>query len=176
MGLTAGYPATAGLLWQVSDRFALRPDVSWNWSSGESSLRGQANDVFSSLGSEISSSGFTSAFSLSGLLTVQRRESLRVYVGARGGWTRTNFTSTTTYSGLLPGLGTLPQTTSRTTSSDGYTFAGMFGGQYALGDRFGVFGEAGAAYSRSESESDSRIQSRASSVGLRSSVGVVVFF
>ena len=39
LGLTIGYPAAVGVMWQITDRFAIRPDVTYNWSSTEATSR-----------------------------------------------------------------------------------------------------------------------------------------
>ena len=36
VGLTMGYPATVGVIWNVADRFALRPEMTFSGAAGMS--------------------------------------------------------------------------------------------------------------------------------------------
>src|SRR5438034_215792 len=103
-GLTMGYPASVGLVWQPSDGFALRPEFSFSRTSIDSSLTGSGDT--SSLG-----------VGLSGLFYVGRWESLSAYVSPRFTYNRLSSESSGTVA--------LPATTKT------YSFTGSFGSQYA---------------------------------------------
>lgn len=155
VGLTTGYPALVGVIWHISDNIAVRPEFSFtrNDSSSESPLTKATTD-FSSLGGEISVLFFSPL-----------RDGLKLYVAPRFAYSRTSGTSDVSES---------------TTNS--YSIGGMFGGQYALGRRFAVFGEAGFQYSHLDgsvaSSLSSALQTTSSgdAAGTRTAVGVVLYF
>ena len=131
--------------------------------------------------SETSTKSQSFTVGLSGLWTFKRQESLRLYLGGRAGYSRSSSTSTTTSPSFS--ITTSPslnpsiifgstQTSTRKETNEGYSGSGFFGGQYGLGNRFAVFGEIGAAYTKSELTET--FQTR--NVGLRSGVGVILFF
>ena len=153
-GITMGYPASIGVLWHVSDRVAIRPEFSFSRTDSSSASIVAADSQFWSLGTGIAA-----------LFYAPVHDNLRTFVSPRFSYTRTKGDSNIT--------------TSTTTS---YSFAGMFGAQYSLGRRFGVFGEIGFSYARqtgsatTELLSLSRIASHSNSIGTRSGVGVVLYF
>jgi hypothetical protein len=154
VGVTMGYPAAIGLLWHVSDRVAIRPEFSFVRNDNSSIGLFSSDTTFWSLGTGVSALFYTPV-----------RDNLRTYVSPRFSYSRARGDS---------GI-------SRSTSTN-YSFAGMFGAQYALGRRFGVFGEVGFAYGRSESSSmtellgQTRVTSDSDSIGTRTGVGIVLYF
>lgn len=185
VGLTVAFPAAVGLLWQVSERFAIRPDFSFSWTSTKSSNPGSlitspvGGILLGSPGSESVSDSQNASVGVSALFTVQRRDALRIYVAPRVHYSRSTATSTTTYTAPFP-TGVPPQLfqpMSRHSTNDGYSIAGLFGAQYVLTDRFGLFGEVGVGYSWSDSSLPGILSStRIRSGSIRSGVGVIVFF
>lgn len=153
-GITMGYPASIGVLWHVSDRVAIRPEFSFSLTDSSSASIVDAGSQFWALGTGVSALFYATA-----------HDNLRTYVSPRFSYTRTNGDSNITKS---------------TTTS--YSFAGMFGAQYSLGRRFGVFGEVGFGYARQTGSTTSnvltvtRIASHSDSIGTRSGVGVVLYF
>ena len=183
VGVTAGYPAAVGVLWQITDRFAIRPDVSWSWSSSESSSTIDVGGGFGTISSASSFESHTTTFGISGLWTIHREDALRVYLGGRAGYSRSTGTNTSTSANIsigFPALTPVVTTTTRTTESrnEGYAASAMFGGQYQLVRRFATFGEIGVTYSSTESDSDNvtRLDTKVRSASLRSGVGVILFF
>jgi hypothetical protein len=136
VGLTMGYPTAVGLLWQVSDRVAVRPEFSWAQDSFES------DSTFSQASSD--STGVS--FAISALVSLRQWGAVRSYVAPRFETARTT-TETT--------LETPP---------------------------FGVFGEVGLMYARGKVEGTESLLERSSStsrghtVGIRSAIGVILFF
>ena len=186
VGVTMGYPTSVGALWNVSERVALRPELSLIHTSddGTSSLAG----LFGSSGSS-SSDLWTVGVGVSGLFYISKAESLRTYVSPRFAYTRTSISGTnTSTTAALPPIVIGGSTTTSTTSGASaiYFVSGSFGAQYSLGSRFAVFGELGLSFSDTEtsttssspSPSVSGIRSDASgkSIGLRSGAGVILFF
>ena len=151
VGVTMGFPESVGVVWHVTENLALRPEVSFRWSSAEV------------LGSEGDTTVLTTG--LSALFYIGRWDSLATYVSPRYSFSRTSSTQT----GLFGGEQT---TTSRT-----HLFSGSFGAQYWLGDRFSAFGELGFGYTRGlAGPSDEDDRSRIDAFGTRSAVGVVFYF
>ena len=183
VGVVAGYPAAVGALWQVTDRFAIRPDVSWSWSSTESSSTTDVGGGFGSFSSASSFESHATTFGISGLWTVHREDALRVYLGGRAGYSWSTGTSTSTSTNIsigFPGLTPVVTTTTRTTENrtEAYAASAMFGGQYQLGRRFATFGEIGVTYNWSQSTGGTAtlLNSEGHGVSLRSGVGIILFF
>jgi len=162
VGLTMGYPASVGVLWHVTDRVALRPDVTWNRNTTESTL---ATGVGSS---QTTLDGRSLGLGLSVLLTVGEWEDVRAYVSPRFDYARTTSTIA------------LALTASESDASV-YGAGLAFGVQYTPARRFGVYGEAGLGYTRSTNEVSTSGLSIAptttsTGLGLRSGAGVVFYF
>jgi hypothetical protein len=170
VGLVIGYPASVGVLWHVSDGVALRPDVAINRQSNESTST--VSIGFSPPQTSTSTtSGWNTSLGLSALFYLGPPADLRFYLTPRVAyqWSRTETETSPA----------LPQLVDYESESDGFLIAGSFGAQYAPHDRFRLFGEVGLSYSEQEGETGftlARQSLKTSSFGLRSGVGVVVFF
>jgi hypothetical protein len=159
VGVTMGYPASIGVLWHISPSVAIRPEFSFTTTSNEftSALAVVTKSDVSAVGV-----GASAIFYLSNV------DRLRTYVSPRFTYARTS--SSTEANGVSLG-------------SDGsgksYSAGAAFGAQYALGERFGVFGEVGVGYANQKSSSDiSTFQSSTVSHtwSSRTGVGVILFF
>jgi hypothetical protein len=154
VGLTMGYPSAVGVLWHVSERVALRPEFSFNWTQSSSESLVDASSDFSSLGTNLTVL-FFSALS----------DNLKTYVAPRFAYTHTAGSSDVSRS-----------------RSDMYSIGGMFGAHYALGQRFALFGEVGVAYSHQTgsltagTSTSVETSSHGDSFGTRTGVGVVLYF
>jgi hypothetical protein len=171
-GIVMGYPAQVALLWKVSDRLAVRPELNWSRLSSETistadilTFPPDAPVPFTT-----TSEGWAVGTGVSALVYLVKGDALRTYVSPR-------FTYTRSSTSLDLGFGRV--STSTTTSST-YGVAGLFGAQYKLANRFGVFGEMGFGYSRGTGSPGSsgitRSESTSTSVGFRSGAGVILFF
>jgi hypothetical protein len=170
-GLVMGYPASVGVLWHVTEGVALRPDATISQQSIETT------STFTGLGgtsqtSTTTSDGWASSIGVSALFYLGAPDALRFYVTPRVAyaWSRTENEAA---------AGDLLQLGPYETESDGLLVAGSFGAQYAPHERFRLFGELGLSYSRQEGTTGytvSRSQAVTTGVGLRSGVGVVVYF
>ena len=153
-GITMGYPASVGVLWHVSDRVAIRPECSFSWTDGSSAGIIASSTQFWSFGTGVSA-----------LFYAPAHDNLRTYVSPRFTYTRSQGDSDTSAS-----------------TTTAYSFAGMFGAQYALGRRFGIFGEVGVGYARQGGSTttqflgQTRTESNGNTIGTRSGVGVVLYF
>jgi hypothetical protein len=162
VGLTMGYPASVGLLWHVADNIAIRPELSLSRSSVEASSLDFGVD---------GTDGWMLGTGVSVLAYLQSGNSLRTYVSPRFTYSRSESTS----SG--------ENVTDRETIGTNYSVSGFFGAQYALGDRFSVFGEVGFGYNWQNFEArglfgSQEITTETESHGwsTRTGVGVVLYF
>ena len=155
VGITMGYPASAGFVYHLTDRLAVRPEVSFTFSDsaseGETTLLTTDSTLFGT--------------GVSAILYLARYDRLRTYVSPRYTYARAKSTSESPFSG-----------TSRTTISS-HTVAGTFGAQFSLHERFGVFGEVGVAYTSQSNRSDViDVLVDNDSVASRTGVGVIFYF
>ena len=155
VGLTMGYPASVGLVWHVTDRMAVRPEMSFALGSSETH-----SDVFETEGeSSTFGTGVATLFSL------REWDQVRAYAGPRFTYSRTTSKSES----LLDDVTELTATT--------YDVAGLFGVQYTPHPRFAVFGEVGVGYSNRETKSDGTalvLESR--SWGTQTGAGIIFYF
>jgi hypothetical protein len=179
VGVAMGYPTTIGVLWHVSDRFAIKPEIGLSWNSIESEPSGPF-----SLG-EFSTDTRQSSFGVAGLFYLGRWDALRTYVSPRIVYITSTSESRLSVSPppvlFEPVIGTslFLGDTETETSTSGLSVTGSFGGQYWLGERFSIFGEFGLAYSQSETSGEVSIAERkltSKTVGTRTAAGVVLYF
>lgn len=183
VGVTMGYPSSVGVIWQVADRVALRPEITLSRSMGDSSTSDLAGVV------PVSTDDSTGVgVGLGALFYVHRWEGLRTYVSPRFSYNRISTSASTTPSG---------STSESTTSA--YLTSGSFGAQYPLGRHFGLFGEIGLGYTSTRTAIASTLtttftsivngvvtqstrtqtvqsSSHSNTVATRSGVGVIFFF
>jgi hypothetical protein len=162
--MTMGYPASVGLLWQVSDRFAIRPDIAFSWSSYESTF----DDGFPT---EFEGDSTRWQVGMSVLVSVARWENLHAYVAPRVAYSRATGRSRSVYFGLPPD----PNDLERESKTTGYETGVSFGARYRLGERFALFGEVGASYYSSKASPGSGT-SRDRAFANHGGAGVVLFF
>jgi hypothetical protein len=180
VGITMGYPASFGVIWHVTNRIALRPEITASRASGESTSTssivafGVSVVPQTTITTVSANDSWLVSTGLSALLYLSKHDALRTYVSPRWAYSRV---SSNTTSGIAE-FGSFSSTGSS------HTVAGSFGAQYALGRRFNVFGEVGLSFSRSTtSPRDLAGQSLVTSsgavsrtFGARSGVGVVLYF
>lgn len=170
VGVTMGYPGALGIIWQVTDGFALRPDVTVTRTKSESTTTSTGVFGGPALSATNTSTGWGSAVGLSALVTVGAIDRLRLYVTPRLAYSHATSESETGITGALSAL---------TASTKGIIASGSFGAQYNGHDRFALFGELGAQYTSLTTRSDfpgSKTQSDNTSLGLRSAAGVTFYF
>jgi hypothetical protein len=161
VGVAMGYPASIDVVWHVFDRLALRPELTLGTTSGETSSTGQ---TFAS-----TVDGWNVGVGLGALVYTRRWDRLRTYVSPRVAWSRS-----TANSGTAPAGGALSDSTSTV-----YAASLSFGGQYALGRHFAVFGEVGYAYNHDDvvyTSGTARTDAITRTTGPRTAVGVVLYF
>ena len=165
-GITMGYPASIGVIWHANDKIAIRPEFSISGTSSESSPA----PSFTS-----KTDGWGYGVGASALFYLHTYDHLRTYFSPR-------FTyGHATTNGESSGLATLPSgiatvTTKSTANTSGIT--GSFGAQYALGDKFSVFGEVGFGFNHSSTTTSSTAISQkvtGNGWGTRTGVGVIFY-
>jgi len=182
LGLVIGYPTTAGVEWKVNDRFTIRGDVGFDWGLTEQVSSGLSISVN---GVPVASSTSTTTFrhsmasiGFSGLVTVTRRDQLRLYLAPRVAWRYMHSSFDTEYQSTGSATSVRSAFDAGRSSSDtsnGVQLDAMFGANYRLGDRFAVFGEAGVVYVRPTSTS-SADAFNSYSFGSLSRVGIAIYF
>lgn len=90
IGLTMGYPSSVGVIWQVSDRIALRPEITLSRSTGDSST----DDLLGAVPVSTNDSTGVGA-GVSALFYIHRWECLRTYVSPRFSYARTSTSAST---------------------------------------------------------------------------------
>ena len=150
VGVFMGYP-NLGLIWQVSDKVALRPEVSFDYASTE------VDSAFTGTGKAKSWNfgvGATALFYLSD------EDKLRTYIAPQFTYSRSEF-------GRVDTDG--PE-------GNAYGLAGLFGAEYSPTSRFAMFGELGVGYGHQSTKSVLSSDQTSSSVGTRAGVGVILYF
>lgn len=178
VGITMGYPASVGIIWQVNDRIALRPEISAQKSSAEftttTSFPFGGMTTTTTTTSTSTSDTWQAGVGLSALFYLTTHDALRTYVSPRWSYTRV---SSSNSSASAP-----PSSLTTGTAGNAHFLSGSFGAQYALGTRFGLFGEVGVGYSHSESAPLFAAvgvvtgQSTTRTLAVRSGAGVILYF
>jgi hypothetical protein len=153
VGLTMGYPTAVGLLWQVNDRVAIRPEFSWVHQSIDN------ENQFAHATSD--SSGVSAA--VSALVRLRQWGTVRSYVAPRFEVVRTTVETTTDLQSVFPPGFPSPLPTSQTIKTTGTAYEGgaSIGVQASPAPHFGVFGEVGLMYTRSKTDAASSCSSDA---------------
>jgi hypothetical protein len=176
IGIAMGYPASVGVLWHVTDTIALRPELSLLKNSGELTSVSVITFPGSSATSTTTSTtdSWQVGVGVSGLLYVRKWDELRAYVSPRFSYMRTSSKVTSITTSPFAGVSS-PDFDSKSST---YLVSGSFGAQYALGKRFGVFGEVGVAFQHNVGSSGSfgRSESTGNTINTRSGAGVLFYF
>jgi hypothetical protein len=159
VGVTMGYPAAVGVLWNAADRFALRPEFTWSRSSNDSPAT--SDPLLGTITNATTSDGWQTGVGLSSLFYVGRHEKLRTYVSPRMTYSQTK-SSVSVSNGPV------------SSSGDGWSWStsGSFGAQYAVAPRFAVFGEVGVNYTSTTTRT-SIVESRTSVVSIGAGGGIM---
>lgn len=204
VGLVMAYPTSVGVIWQISKRVAIRPDINGSWAWSDSSESESIGISFPAISIDQSTRSHSFGVGFSALVTVAQWDRLRAYVVPRVSYSRSVSRGEITYSGLPVGLpSSLLQALFRPstfeTKSSGTSYSASFGVQHGLTGRFAIFGEIGAAYASADltfpaasaslslgppdasfiflpEDTQSQPAPRHHSLGLRSGVGLIFFF
>jgi hypothetical protein len=156
LGVTMGYPASVGLLWHVTERVALRPELLFNHSSTET-------ETTLPIGLNTSASS-NLVVGLSALFYVAKRDMTRAYLVPRYGFSKSRTSSNAV----------ITQLDFESTSTI-HSFGMSFGAQHLLGEHFGIYGELGLSYERLTTELPTA-DAHGDAFGTRSGVGVALYF
>ena len=204
MGMLVAYPAAAGVHWQISDRFAIRADGGYSWSSSDTTESNTSEASTSSIGgstivfggssstSHAESSSHVISLGLSALITVHKTDEVRLYVAPKVSFGISHLSGSITTEVMGP-----PELSaffpdrdnafshSETSYSTGYSVS--FGGSTMINRRFGVFAEAGLVFNHSDDPTLSvvvngvplgagKVESSRKSLSTRGAVGIMLFF
>lgn len=165
VGLNIGFP-TYGMTWNLTERFALRPEITFSRSTANSRALAVPPSVAPS---PLESKSYSISGGISGLLYMHKWEDLSVYVSPRYlySWSKSQSNQTT---------GTILSDA----KSPFHSISGALGAQYTLNKRFGLFGEAGLGYGWGHSSSNSSsasfsVRSESHSLSPRGSVGLILY-
>ena len=175
VGLTMGFPTNVGVLWQVTDRVAIRPAFSFshNWSESTTESGTQPTIPIPSPPGFVtfdpatrttsSSNIWTTGVDLSVLLYLGKWDNVRTYVAPAYGYRRSSVTSESSseiLAPLPPGFPPdllAPRSFNSKSESDSHVGAATLGVQFTPHRRFSVFGELGVRYSQSGEPSVSSV-------------------
>jgi len=156
VGLTMGYPSSFGVVWHVSDKVALRPELS---------LAGGSSDI-NGAGFSTGSDTTAVATGISALFYLNTADKLRTYVSPR---------FTYAHSTTEQDLSSITNSTTKATTNN-TAGQGSFGAQYYVSNRFAVFGELGFGFSHTETTSNLAPTTGTSwAWGTRSAVGIIFY-
>jgi hypothetical protein len=152
VGISIGQPAAIGVHIPASSAVTIRPEVSFGGSSVKDTT--------------IETSSWTLGLNVSALVYVHHDDRLRTYIAPRLEYAHSSI-DTSSSSIVLPALDSGRNT---------WGGSGWFGAQYALSDRFSVFGELGFGASTSRFPTTSgTARPSAKNWGTRTAVGIVFF-
>ena len=192
VGLLFAYPNAIGVQWDVSDRFGVRVDGTYDWH--QSTVIFDYSRVLPAPGSPIppresESTHHLASIGVSPLIVIGAPNALKVYLAPRlgvgihhgpGGSISLTPVVTGTIIVVVDGdvVQTQPGTspTERVPSQTEYSLdAGVAAGAaYRFSDRFAFFGEAGFTYDRTTGSA--RTEARHSIMGLRAGIGGILYF
>jgi hypothetical protein len=172
VGLVMGTPVQVGVLWHATDRVAIRPDISFSWSSSELDAASIGDIDYSS-----STSSSSLSLGLALLYYLGDADNLRTYIAPRY---RVRRASMSTESAIvIPGIPDgIPATDRRDTRDTQVNHSGgvSFGASYAPGARLSIFGEVGLDLAVSSGPRLGEIESTSRAIGTTAGVGVVLYF
>jgi hypothetical protein len=161
LAVSIGVPASLALLWQPSPAIGIRPEFTFD-----------LFDAVSTSSSRLGTSQFSSdtrqvGVGISALFQVYREENLTLYVSPR-------YVHRRGHTDVAQDVPIDVFVSGGDREIRGHTLAGSLGARYALGTRFGLFGELGIDYSR-EDTTETMFESKISRSGVRTGIGVLVF-
>jgi hypothetical protein len=148
LGLVMATPGSVSVIWRVSDRAAIRPEI--GFATSTTTQETPIGDA------QVATTTITPAFSV--LFYMGQWEGLRTYVSPRYVYSRAHAEASS------PG-------SSHESTATSHSVSGSFGAEYALHSRFAVFGELGINFSHADPGNVTT-----NSWNQRSAVGVIFNF
>lgn len=158
VGITMGYPASVGVVWDASKTIAIRPTVTFaGASTGSTAASG-------------GSSNWNLGTTISALLYMKKYDHVRTFVSPSY---RYSHSSTT----IRPSSSAQPAVSNADTSSNSNGASGTFGAEYAPVSRVRIYAEAGFAYTHitTSSSISGALSPTANSWGTTAGVGFVFY-
>ena len=154
VGVTVSAPSAIGMIWHVTERVAVRPDLAFSFgeSDGDDGSPDVSSDTFSLGGSVLFYTG--------------RWDNLQTYVAPRLSYTWSSSSIDTSQNDFEA-------------SQNSWGLSGSFGAQYSLGSRFAVFAEAGLGFTSQTTETPSLTgdnERTSSTFGTRAAIGATLYF
>lgn len=176
VGLTMTYPARAGVLWHVTDRISILPDIAIQRDVSTSVFTLSVGNIFgprAGTTTRTTNTFWRTSPGVNLLVDVGRWDDVTTYVTA--GWSyerihQRTIRTTENDDGVISVPA--PGTQTDTDVSHGYGARGAFGVRYVPHRHFGAFGEVGVEYSKTKSGSETV----ASSLGNSGVAGVIFYF
>ena len=157
-GLVAGFPVSFGFIWHASDKLAVRPDLTFSFSTSESET-----SILGFPSTEVSGHSFTLGTTV--LWYLAKHDNVRTYVAPRFAYS---------HSSTEVSLGSAAPS-----KTNGVTLSANFGAQYTPVRKFAAFGEIGYGFNRAKSKFSTPIAtSENTSRGWapRGAVGIIYYF
>jgi hypothetical protein len=188
LGLLIAYPNTAGVQWDVSDRFGVRVDGSYD--RHQTTITIDYSRFLPPPGFPIppprtsTSTRHFATLGVSPLITVGGTNQLEMYVAPRVGVSISRGPGASVL--LSPAGGSVvtatlviglpePEPEPETETAYSVDAGAVLGASYRLGDRFAIFGEGGFRFDRT-SWSRSTGELKSNSIGLGAGVGGILYF
>jgi hypothetical protein len=165
-GVTLGYPASIGVIWHVTDRVAIRPELSLSF--GTSEVTTTSASVLPGVGGtgvRTNTDSTAVGVGVSGLYYLSKAASLSSYVSPRFLYTHNRITSESSTD--LLGASFL--------NGSSYALSGSYGVHYTPITRIALFAEAGIGFTDSSSSS-SLSEQNGHQVSTRGGIGVILYF
>jgi hypothetical protein len=170
VGITLGYPARVGVLWHVTGRFSLRPEIGWSFGTTESEIDFTSGTGLPPRTSTIEGDNWLATIGLSVPFTVKSWDALRVTLVPSYRYTQQTSTSVSSF---FVG-GALPTISTRETITYEHSGGAAFGVQFTPHQRFAIFGETGLQYTSAGTRDADRFRLRA--FGTEGVLGAVFYF
>lgn len=170
IGVTLGHPVQVGVMWHVTDRVAVRPEVSFSAGSTETEIEFGGLPGSPRRTTTIEGDLSSVAIDLNLLITVKSWDAVRVNLVPSYKYLRTTSTSIASF---FVG-GAPPTIAAEESTSHDHFGGGALGVQFTPHQRFGIFAEAGLQYTSSVRGLDGDFKLKA--LGTAGTIGVVLYF
>ena len=150
-GIVMGVPASFSVIWNVTDKVAVRPEIAFTTAS-----------TTTSTATDVDSHSFSPG--VSALFYLRKWDAVRTYVSPLYIYRRATSAASS-------------GSASNDLTSSTHNLAGSFGAEFAAHRWFGVFGEVGIGYTHGSAESSSSFQTpTVNAWNVRTAVGAILYF
>ena len=158
VGITMGYPAAVGIVWQASEKVAIRPAISFVRSNSTSTSISSGSNTWN-LGTSVAA-----------LAYLKKYDNVRTYFSPSYHYSRTSLTITPPSSSASP-VGPIK------TTSNSNGGAAAFGAEYAPSSHIRIYGEVGITFTHltQSASSTNLLNASANAWGTTAGVGFVFY-